>query len=50
MYITVRGILEQHLDMLKELAQLLLEKEVVEREEFERIVEGQKPEGENGNG
>jgi cell division protease FtsH len=47
MYIAVRGILEQHLDMLKELAQLLLEKEVVEREEFERIVQGRESENEN---
>ena len=39
-YTKARKILEQHLDILKELAQILLEKEVVESDEFERIVQG----------
>lgn len=37
-YNNVREILEGHLELLKELAQLLLEKEVVESDEFERLV------------
>jgi cell division protease FtsH len=37
-YNKVREILENHLEILKELAQILLEKEVIESEEFERIV------------
>ncbi len=41
-YTKVRGILEKHIDILKELAQLLLEKEVIESDEFERIVKRQK--------
>ena len=37
-YLRVRNILEQHLETLQELARVLLEKEVVEREEFDRII------------
>lgn len=37
-YTRVRNILEERIDMLKELAQILLENEVVESEEFGRIV------------
>ena len=40
----IRKILEKHLELLKELAQLLLEKEVIESEEFERIVKKQEEE------
>ncbi len=38
MYAQVRKILKEQIDILKELAQVLLEKEVIESEEFERIV------------
>ncbi len=34
----VRNILEQHVGMLEELAQVLLEKETIEREEFDQII------------
>ncbi|GAK55464.1 ATP-dependent zinc metalloprotease FtsH [Candidatus Vecturithrix granuli] len=37
-YLRVRDILEQHLETLQNLARVLLEKEVVEREEFDRII------------
>ncbi|MDY0096260.1 MAG: AAA family ATPase, partial [Candidatus Vecturithrix sp.] len=37
-YLRVRNILEQHVGMLEELAQVLLEKEVIEREEFDQII------------
>ena len=37
-YVRVRGILQEHLDLLNALAAVLLEKEVIEREEFDRIV------------
>lgn len=37
-YVRVRAILQQHLDLLNALAQVLLEKEVIEREEFDRII------------
>jgi cell division protease FtsH len=43
-YNKVREILENHLEILKELAQILLEKEVIESEEFERIVKKQEEE------
>jgi cell division protease FtsH len=43
-YIKVRTILEKHIETLKELAELLLEKEVIESEEFERIVNKQNSE------
>ncbi|PIE33417.1 cell division protein FtsH [candidate division KSB3 bacterium] len=41
-YATVKGILEEHLDLLRKLAEVLLEKEVIEREEFEQII-GKQP-------
>ena len=37
-YVRVRAILQEHLDLLNALAQVLLEKEVIEREEFDRII------------
>ncbi len=40
MYVKVRDILKDHEDILRRVAELLLEKEVVEREEFERIIAG----------
>jgi cell division protease FtsH len=40
-YTKVQNILKEHEDVLRQLAQLLLEKEVIEHEEFERIVNGQ---------
>ncbi len=41
-YVNVKRILEEHIDLLQQLAQVLLEKEVIERDEFERIV-GKQP-------
>ena len=38
-YTKVREILEKQLDILKEIAQVLLEKEVIESDEFEKIVQ-----------
>ncbi len=49
MYAIVRKILEDRIDMLKELAQVLLENEVVESNEFERII-GTKKEEKEGQG
>jgi cell division protease FtsH len=43
MYRKVRAILKAHDDILRQLALLLLEKEVIEREEFDQIIAGQKP-------
>jgi len=37
-YVRVRMILQEHVDLLNALAQVLLEKEVVEREEFDLII------------
>lgn len=37
-YVRVRAILQEHLDLLNALAQVLLEKEVIEREEFDEII------------
>ncbi|MBD3308626.1 ATP-dependent zinc metalloprotease FtsH [candidate division KSB3 bacterium] len=42
-YLRVRQILETQLHILKELAQVLLEKEVIEKEEFEAIVQAGEP-------
>ncbi len=42
-YVRVRAILQEHLDLLNDLAQVLLEKEVIEREEFDRIIGKETP-------
>ncbi len=44
MYMKVRDILKDHEAVLRRVAQVLLEKEVIEREEFDRIISGQEPE------
>jgi cell division protease FtsH len=46
-YQDVRQILENHLETLKELAELLLEKEVIEHEEFEQILGRSRPQTDN---